>query len=90
MQGAFITAIVFGGIVISLAVIGTTILLGIRLIKGGVSRKHRQQDTDDTRTIQIMYRELSRIEERVGALETILMDRGKGADHEETFRKTPA
>ena len=90
MQGAFITAIVFGGIVISLAVIGTTILLGIRLIKGGVSSKHRQQDTDDTRTIQIIYRELSRIEERVGALETILMDRGKGASHEETFRNTQA
>ena len=90
MHGAFITAIVFGGIVMSLTVLGATILLGIRLIKGGVSRKHRQQDTDDTRTIQIIYRELSRIDERVGALETILMDRGKGAGHEETFRNTKA
>jgi len=89
MHGAFITAIVFGGIVMSLAVIGVTILLGIRLIKGGVSSKHRQQDTEDTRTIQIIYRELSRIEERVDALETILLDRGKGAYHE-TFKKTPA
>jgi len=89
MGGAFITVIVFGGIVLSLAVIGITILLGIRLIRGGVSSKHRQQDTEDTRTIQMMYRELSRIEERVDALETILIDRRKGADHE-TFGKNTA
>jgi phage shock protein B len=89
MGGALITVIVFGGIVLSLAMIGITILLGIRLISGGVSRKHRQQDTEDTRTIQMMYRELSRIEERVDALETILIDRSKGADHE-TFGKNMA
>ena len=87
MEGAFITAIVFGGIVMSLTVIGATILLGIRLIRGGVSRKYRQQDNEDTKMIQIIYRELSRIEKRVDALETILLERGKGADHE-TFRKT--
>ena len=86
MQGAFITAIVFGGIVLSLTVIGATILLGIRLIKDGVSKNHRQQETEDTKTIQTLYRELSRFEERVDALETILLDRKKGADNE-TFDK---
>lgn len=89
MEGVFITVIVFGGIVMSLAVIGVTILLGIRLIGGGMSRKHRQQETEDTRTIQMMYRELSRIEERVDALETILIDRRKGVNHE-TSGKTSA
>jgi phage shock protein B len=82
MQGAFITAIVFGGIVLSLTVIGATILMGIRLIKDGVSKSHRQQETEDTKTIQTLYRELSRFEERVDALETILLDRKKGADDE--------
>ena len=86
MQGAFITAIVFGGIVLSLTVIGATILLGIRLIRDGVSKNHRQQETEDTKTIQTLYRELSRFEERVDALETILLDRKKGADNE-TFEK---
>ena len=86
MQGAFITAIVFGGIVLSLTVIGATILLGIRLIKDGVSKNHRQQETEDTKTIQTLYRELSRFEERVDALETILLDRKKGAN-DETFEK---
>ena len=86
MQGAFITAIVFGGIVLSLTVIGATILMGIRLIRDGVSKNHRQQETEDTKTIQTLYRELSRFEERVDALETILLDRKKGAD-DETFEK---
>jgi phage shock protein B len=86
MQGAFITAIVFGGIVLSLSVIGATILLGIRLIKDGVSKNHRQQETEDAKTTQTLYRELSRFEERVDALETILLDRKKGTDHE-TIRK---
>ena len=86
MQGAFITAIVFGGIVLSLTVSGATILLGIRLIKDGVSKNHRQQETEDAKTIQTLYRELSRFEERVDALETILLDRKKGTYHE-TIRK---
>jgi phage shock protein B len=87
MEGAFITAIVFGGIVMSLAVIGVTLLLGLRLIQGGVSRKHRQQDSEDTKIIQVIYRELNRIEERVDALETILLDHRKGTEHE-TFRRS--
>jgi phage shock protein B len=83
MQGAFITAIVFGGIVVSLAVIGATILMGIRLIKGGVSRKDRQNEADDAVMIQEMYQKLTRMEERVDVLETILFEKIKGkTDHE--------
>jgi phage shock protein B len=83
MQGAFITAIVFGGIVVSLTVIGATLLMGIRLIKGGVSRKERQNEADDAGMIQEIYQKLIRMEERVDALETILFDKRKGrTDHE--------
>jgi len=83
MQGAFITAIVFGGIVVSLTVIGATLLMGIRLIKGGVSRRERQKEADDAGMIQEIYQKLTRMEERVDALETILFDKRKGrTDHE--------
>jgi phage shock protein B len=83
MQGAFITAIIFGGIVVSLTVIGATILMGIRLIKGGVSRKDRQEEADDAGMIQEIYQKLTRMEDRVDALETILFDRRKRrTDHE--------
>ena len=87
MEGAFITAVVFGGIVMALVVIGATILVGIRLVQRGVSRSNRQQETEDTRIIQVMYRELTRLEERVDALETILLDRKKG-HADETKEKT--
>ena len=84
MQGAFITAIVFAGIVVSLTVIGATLLMGIRLIKGGVSRKDRQNEADDAGMTQEIYQKLTRMEERVDALETILFDRRKGRNDHET------
>jgi len=67
-------AIVFGGIVLSLAIIGSTILMAIKLIKGGFSRKDQQFQTDEARVIQEIYQGLSRMEERVEALETIILD----------------
>ena len=74
MEGVIIVAIVFGGIVLALAVIGSTILLGIKIIKGGVSRKNRVDQSEETRMIQELYKGLDRMEKRVETLETILID----------------
>ena len=83
MHAASIVAIVFGGIVLALTIIGGTFLMAIRLIKGGVSRKHQQLDADEAKMIQEIYQGLTRMEERVESLETILLDRKKGkTDHE--------
>ena len=84
MEGAFIVAIVFGSIVLALAVVGTTILMAIRIIKGGVSRKQQTQEAEETRMIQEMFQKLSRMETRIEALETILLDRRKGNSGDET------
>ena len=78
MEGAFIIAIVFGSIVLALAVVGSTILLAIKIIKGGVTSKQRSQEAEETRMIQEMFQHLSRMENRIEALETILLDRQKG------------
>jgi len=78
MQGAFIVAIVFGSVVLALAIVGSTILMAIRIIKGGVSRKQQSQEAEETRMIQQMFQQLSRMETRIEALETILLDRQKG------------
>ena len=78
MNAAFIVAIVFGGIVLALAVVGSTILMAIKIIKGGVGRKQQAQEAEEARMIQEMYQQLSRMEARVEALETILLDRQKG------------
>jgi len=75
MNSVFIVAIVFGGLVLALAIIGSTILMGIRIVKGGFSRKGQTYQTDETRMIQELYQGLSKMEERVDALETILLDR---------------
>jgi phage shock protein B len=74
MKEALIVAIVFGSFVLIPAVIGGTIVLSIKLLKGGSSRKSQ---AEDSRVIQETYQGLARIEERVEALETILLDRKK-------------
>lgn len=79
MQGALIATIVFGGIVLALAIIGSTILMAIKILKGGLSRKGQKFETEEARMIQEIYEGLSRMEERVEALETIILD-SKGKD----------
>ena len=74
MHGAFVLSIIFGGTVLVLAIIGSTILMAIKIIKGGLSQKGRQTQTDEARMMQEIYQGLSRTEERVEALETIILD----------------
>lgn len=81
MHSVLIVAIVFGGIVLALAIIGSTILMAIKILRGGFSRKGQKLDADETRTIQEIYQGLSRMEERVEVLEAIILD-SKGKDSE--------
>ncbi len=74
MHAVMIVAIVFAGIVLSIAAIGGTILMAIRMRHGGMSRKGLQSEAEEIRVMQEVYHGLSRLEERVEALETILMD----------------
>ena len=74
MHGVLISVIIFGGIVLALAIIGSTVLMAIKILKGGVSRKGQQFQAEETRMIQEIYQGLSRMEERVEALETIIID----------------
>ncbi len=81
MHEVAIVAIVFGSIIILLAIIPVTILLIIRLFKGGISRTDRKKLAEETRMIQEIYQGLSRMEERIETLETILLDREKEDRH---------
>ena len=82
MQGAAIVSIVFGGIVLALAIIGGTILMAIKILKGGFSRKDQNKQAEEARLIQEIYQGFARMEHRVEALETILLD------HDKEGRKT--
>ncbi len=81
MHEVAIVGIVFGSIIIMLAIIPVTILLIIRLFKGGISRTDRNKQAEEARMIQEIYQGLSRMEERVETLETILLDREKEDRH---------
>ncbi len=81
MSAVLIVLIVFAGLVLSLAVVGGTILMSIRLRHGGLSKRDRQQQVNEADMIQEIYSGLSKMEKRIDSLETILMDRsGKEKD----------
>ena len=65
MKEALIVAIVFGSFVLIPAVIGGTILMSIKLLKGGTSRKDQPRIPKLSRKF---IKGLSRMEERVEAL----------------------
>jgi phage shock protein B len=48
--------------------------MSIKLLKGGTSRKDQ---AEDSKIFQEIYQGLSRMEKRVEALETILLDQNK-------------
>jgi len=74
MEKVIIVAIVFA--VPILAIIGSFILSGLKILKGGgISQKDQKLQNDEARIIQEIYQGLSRMEERVDALETIIMER---------------
>lgn len=70
-----IGAILFVGVVVTLVVFGGLILTAIRIHHGGFSRKTRKFHDDETAAIQETFSGFSRMEKRVEALETILLDR---------------
>ena len=77
MEGVFIMAVIFTGIVLALLVIGGTLLMAIKLIKGGGSRKDQERLAEEARMVQEIYQGMSTLEERVESLETLLLDKEK-------------
>ena len=74
MHAVMIVATVFGGIVLALAIVGSTILMAIKIIKGGVSRSGQKSQTEEAKMIQEIYEGLSKMEQRIDSLETIILD----------------
>ncbi|MBW2434814.1 MAG: phage-shock protein [Deltaproteobacteria bacterium] len=71
MKEVLIVAIVFGSILLALAIIPGTILLAIKFFRGGLSA---EDQAEETKMIQEIYKGLARMENRVEALEAILLD----------------
>lgn len=77
MHSVMIVTVVFSGIVLALAIISGTILMAIKIIKGGVSRKDREKLSNEAGMVQEIYQGMGHLEERIETLETILLDREK-------------
>ena len=57
------------------AIIGGCAVGAVKEWRGGISRKARKQIEEETEMVQEMHKQLSRMEERIEALETILIER---------------
>ena len=77
MSGVFIAIINVGGAILALVILGIIIIGIIRAAKtGGLSKNKKDSQAEETKMIQDIYNALSKMEERVEALETILIERG--------------
>ena len=81
MNVILILVIIFGCSVLALAIIGGTILMAIKILKGGLSRTDQKAQAEEAKMVQEIYDGLSRMEQRVESLETIILDR-KGKERE--------
>jgi phage shock protein B len=62
------------------AIIGGCVISALKILKGDSTQRDKQSHAQETRLIQEIHHGLSRMEERVEALETILLDREKKGD----------
>jgi phage shock protein B len=76
MHGALIVGICIGGAILLIATLGLILIGIIRAAKtGGISKKDKQAHADETKMIQDIFNGLSKMEERIETLETILIER---------------
>jgi len=62
------------------AIIGGCVISALKILKGDSTQRDKQTRDRETKLIQEIHHGLSRMEERVEALETILLDREKKGD----------
>lgn len=85
MTGALIIGICIFGAILFITIMGLLIIGIIRTVKtGGWSTKDKETHADETKMIQDIYHSLSRMEERIETLETILIEQSKKDFTDET------
>ena len=77
MHQVLIVAIVFGSIIIALAIVPVSILYAIKLVKGGWPGNRKGLADEEAKMIQEIYNGLNQMEARVEALETLLLEKEK-------------
>ena len=77
MHHVFITGITFTGIILCLLIIAGTILMLFRMRQNATFSRDGKTQNEEAAMIQEIYTGLARMEQRVEALETILMEQKK-------------
>ncbi len=76
MHGIMFVGFFIGGAILLIATLGLVLIGIIRAARtGGISKKDKQTHAEETRMIQDIFNGLSKMEERIEALETILIER---------------
>ena len=76
MHGVIFVVICSGGTSLLIATLGLILIGIIRAAKtGGISKKERQVHAEETKMIQDIFNGLSKMEDRIETLETILIER---------------
>jgi phage shock protein B len=75
MEDEMIMGIVFMVLIVLPTIIGGMILIALKILKGNKTKVSSAASVDETKMIQEIYHSLSRMEERVNTLETILLER---------------
>lgn len=83
MEEIIIVGIVFGSLILLFVIIFAFVLALKRTQGSGSMHRGGKLATDETRLMQEIYQGLSRMEERVEALETILLDRERNKKRKE-------
>lgn len=81
MNTVIVVAIIFGSILTFAALVCGTVLAVVKIRSSGLSKGTANSQSEEARVIQEIYQGLSRMEERIEALETILMDGKDGKDN---------
>ena len=55
MEVVLIIAIVVGGSILALAIVGSTVLMAFKIIRGGISPKSKKLEAEETKAIQEIY-----------------------------------
>ena len=79
---AGILAIVFVFGLPAIALCGFFLLRALRIVKGDPADRTRQALAEDARLMQELHEGLLRMEERIEAIETIVLDRPRGGEEE--------
>jgi len=72
-----VVGVIFIVFVVLPVIVAGSVLIGLKILKGGKSSATPINMADETKMIQEIYQSLSRMEDRVNNLETILLERDK-------------